>query len=414
MMTCRGIIGVRSKTVMSYLAAGTLLLTAACGSSFHRPVLVDDGFLRERAITKTEDDIRVSAAVPSAGEARSAFGIDLSERGIQPLWLEIENGTNRPFIFLPTGLDPEYFAPLEVAFLYGDDLTEEGRATLAEHIKELSFDSRKLIYPGETVSGFVYVNRFDPSLVAEVTLIGRKWSDRIALLVPVPGTVGGQLGVDAARQVHSDDEFTEIDDEATLRAALAELACCAAREKGSEETLPLNLVLIGTVAELGPAFTSRGYRYTPASPLYAFGRQQDLSGHRTSRWVAPQPHTLRFWLTPLRYRGKPIWVGQVSSRRGGRFAGSVEERQRIEPDVDEARNDLIQDLLYSQSIRKIGFVTGVGRVAANRQEQKSDSFVFHTDGLRGVILFGGKDVSLAMIDFFDWENLVDHYWQKTE
>jgi len=406
-MTGPDIAGVRSQTAKAVFAVGLLVLTAACGSSFQRPAPVDDGSLRARAVTKTEDNIGVSATVPSADEARSAFGIDLMDRGIQPLWLEIENRTDRPFIFLPTGLDPEYFAPLEVAFLYKDDLSEEGHATLAAHINDLSFDSRKLIYPGETVSGFVYLNHFDPTLVAEITLVGRKWSDRIGLLVPVPGTAEGQRRVKAVGQAFTEDDFTEIDNEAALRAALAALPCCTTGENGSGENLPLNLVLIGAIEELGPAFTSRGYRYTPANPLYAFGRQQDFSGHRTSRWVAPQPHTLRFWLTPLRYRGRPIWIGQVSSRLGGRFAGSVEESGRVEPDVDEARNDLVQDLLYSQSIRKIGFVKGVGHVADNRQRENSDGFNFHTDGLRAVMVFGGKDISLAMIDFFDWERLVD-------
>ena len=70
------------------------------------------------------------------------------------------------------------------------------------------------------------------------------------------------------------------------------------------------------------------------------------------------------WLTPLRYQGKPIWVGQVSTTLGGRFAASGEETQRIEPDVDDARSDIVQDLLYSQALAKVGFVKGAGSVSA--------------------------------------------------
>ena len=43
-----------------------LLLTAGCGSSFERPALADLGPLRDRAITKTEEYIRVSATFPHA------------------------------------------------------------------------------------------------------------------------------------------------------------------------------------------------------------------------------------------------------------------------------------------------------------------------------------------------------------
>jgi hypothetical protein len=198
----------------------------------------------------------------------------------------------------------------------------------------------------------------------------------------------------------------EIDNEPALRSALEELPCCAADQTGAR-SLPLNLVLIGKLDEWGPAFVGRNYRYAPASPWQAFGRMQDLSGRKISRWVAPQPHTLRFWLTPLRYQGKPIWVGQVSTGLGGRFAASGEGTRRIEPDVDEARNNVVQDLLYSQALAKLGFVKGAGNVNAAKPGRNLDSPSYGTDGLRAVLMFEGKAVSLAEIDFFDWERLVD-------
>ena len=401
----------RSRAAMAAVGLTLLLLTGACASPFERPAPLDDGPLRARAVTKTDDGIRVSAAVPSGDESRSIFGVDLDQRGIQPLWLEIENGSERSVYFLPTGLDPEYFAPLEVAFLYGGPFHDEGKAALAAHLEALSFDSRSPILPGETVTGFVYVNRADPSMMVQVDLIGREWSDSIGLVVPVPGTEAAQQRMAALRGLYTESDVVEIDDEPALRSALEELPCCAADQTGAR-SLPLNVVLIGKLDEWGPAFVGRNYRYAPASPWHAFGRMQDLSGHRISRWVAPQPHTLRVWLTPLRYQGKPIWVGQVSTTLGGRFAASGEETQRIEPDVDDARNDIVQDLLYSQALTKVGFVKGAGSVSAAGPRPTSDAASYHTDGLRAVLVFGGKAVSLAEVDFFDWERLVDHYRQR--
>jgi hypothetical protein len=354
-----------------------------------------------------------SAAVPSGDESRSIFGVDLNQRGIQPLWLEIENGSERLVYFLPTGLDPEYFAPLEVAFLYGGPFHDEGKAALAAHLEALSFDSRSPILPGETVTGFVYVNRADPSMIVQVDLIGREWSDSIGLVVPVPGTEAAQQRMAALRGLYTESDVVEIEDEPALRSALAGLPCCAADQTGAR-SLPLNLVLVGKLDEWGPAFVRRNYRYAPASPWQTFGRMQDLSGHRISRWVAPQPHTLRFWLTPLRYRGKPIWVGQVSTRLGGRFAASGEETQRIEPDVDDARNDIVQDLLYSQALTKVGFVKGAGSVSAAGPRPTPDAASYHTDGLRAVMLFDRRPVALSQIQFFDWERIVDPPGQTIE
>jgi hypothetical protein len=180
---------------------------------------------------------------------------------------------------------------------------------------------------------------------------------------------------------------------------------------GTRQGPPLNVVMIGDLEEFGPPFARRRYRYNPAEPWYVFGREQDVSAHKISRWVAPQPHTLRFWLAPLRYQGKPIWIGQVSTSLGGRFAAPGEEPRRIDPDVDEARNDVVQDLLYSQALARVGFVKGAGSVSAAEPRQTPDGSSYHTDGLRAVLMFGGEAVSLAEVDFFDWERLVDHYRQ---
>jgi hypothetical protein len=395
--------GTRLSRAMTAFALALLLLIAACASPFERPAPVDLGPLRARAVTKVEDGIRVSAAVPSADESRSIFGIDLEERGVQPLWLEIENGSERRFHLLRTGLDPEYFAPLEVAYLYEGSFDDQGDATLGAHLEALSFDNRSLILPGETVSGFVYVNRAAPSMMVDADLVGREWSDRIGLVVPVPGTEVAQQRIAALGGLYTEADLVELRDEAALRTALEELPCCTIDETGAS-SLPLNLVVVGALDEWGPAFGRRNYRYTPASPWYAFGRMQDFSAHKISRWVSPQPHTLRAWLTPLRFRGSPIWAVEVSTSLGGRFAASEEGTRRIDPDVDQARNDVVQDLMYSQALAKVGFVEGAGDMSA----AKLDGAPYRTDGLRAVLMFGQDTVSLAEIDFFDWERLADH------
>ena len=115
-----------SGAVTAAFALALLLLTASCAGTFERPAPVDEGPMRARAVSRTEDGVRVAAAVPSASESRSIFGVDLEEHGIQPLWLEIENGSRRNLYLLRTGLDPEYFAPREVAYLYKSSFNDQG------------------------------------------------------------------------------------------------------------------------------------------------------------------------------------------------------------------------------------------------------------------------------------------------
>ena len=134
---------------------------------------------------------------------------------------------------------------------------------------------------------------------------------------------------------------------------------------------------------------------------------------KRDRWVAAQPHVLRSWLTSIRFQNKPVWIGQVSTPLGGRFARDSNDGKDVYIDsfVDESRNDLVQDIIYSQSLVKMGFVKGVGHVMATTPKKLPSGSTYHTDGLRAVLMFEERPVSLSEIEFFGWERLVDHYRQ---
>ncbi len=141
------------------------------------------------------------------------------------------------------------------------------------------------------------------------------------------------------------------------------------------------------------------------------GRAPDISGRKLSRgYLRGQELTIRIWQTPIRYEGKPIWVAQTSNRLGGRFAkeAPLEVTLPLNPYVDEARYDLAQDMAYSQVLIKIGYTTGAGRRQLTAAEEASGDAHYTTDGLRVVLVFGDRPVSLGMIDFFNWERLADY------
>ena len=54
----------------------------------------------------------------------------------------------------------------------------------------------------------------------------------------------------------------------------------------------------------------------------------------------------------------------------------------------------------------------MGRVAASEPRETPEGSSYHTDGLRAVMVFANEAVSLAEVDFFDWERLVDDQGQK--
>jgi hypothetical protein len=385
-----------------------VMFAGGCATTtFDRPTYIDPGALRKRAETVVEDNVRVSAAIPSREESAAIFGIALSEKKIQPVWLEIENRSDRRIFFLRTGLDPEYLSPREVAFAFSGSMADDDKKRLVQHVESLDF--RDPIDPHSTVSGFVLTNEDQETKFVSVDLLSRGWSSHLTLLVPIPERSLAEDRIAKIQTMIAEAKPLRVDDETELRALLEKLPCCTASENGVQGK-PLNVVLIGDLDAMGPALLRRNFRYTPTHPLYVFGRPQDFSANKGNRWVAAQPHVLRLWLTKIRYQEKLVWIGQVSTPKGGRFAGAAidELLPVIDPDVDEARNDLLQDVIYSQLLTEIGFVKGVGRVARSSPRTTPGGSVYYSDGLRAVLILDRDPVSLTEIEFMSWERLTDH------
>jgi hypothetical protein len=100
------------------------------------------------------------------------------------------------------------------------------------------------------------------------------------------------------------------------------------------------------------------------------------------RHTVHERNHLRLWLSPMRYAGKPVWVGQISRDIGVRFTLKVwpPVTHKIDPDIDDAMFALIEDLLYSQQLAKTGFVKGVGAATRSNPRQNLTGDPYFTAG----------------------------------
>jgi hypothetical protein len=144
------------------------------------------------------------------------------------------------------------------------------------------------------------------------------------------------------------------------------------------------------------------YRYSPVSALYVYGRGQDVALQKARDTIHERNH-LRLWLTPLRLNGKPVWVGQISRDIGVRFTRKTITTHKIDPDVDEARNFLLQDLWYSQVLAQYSYVAGVGAAAYSEPRGNLTGDPYFTDGLRAVMWLSGDPLDMEEVEFLDWE-----------
>jgi hypothetical protein len=129
------------------------------------------------------------------------------------------------------------------------------------------------------------------------------------------------------------------------------------------------------------------YRYSPVSSLHLFGRDQDIALQRTRHSINERLH-LRLWLTPLAFEGQPVWVGQVSRDIGVRFTTKAWNltTHRIDSDVDESRDYVIEDLLVAGRVKAAGYVAGVGACTPDAPRRNLTGDPYYTDGKRAVIL----------------------------
>jgi hypothetical protein len=107
----------------------------------------------------------------------------------------------------------------------------------------------------------------------------------------------------------------------------------------------------------------------------------------------------------MRYEGKRVFVGQVSRDIGVRYTTKTwpPVTHKIDPDVDEARRSVVEDLYFSDTVSRIGFVKGVGQATPSRPRENLTGDPYFTDGLRVVIFLEPGAVSQHQIRFLDWE-----------
>jgi hypothetical protein len=355
--------------------------------------------------------------------------VPLASRGIQPVWIRVENRDDKAYWLLSPGLDPNFFPASEAADVFAAGLDADRRPQLEQHFAGLAF--RNPVRAGETVSGFVLTNLDEGVKMVQVDLVAGGRQKSFSFLAEVPGFRADYHSREVfTRQIHAADEIRNFSDDDEFRAALEALPCCTTIEGGGRNADPLNLVVVGGLEDAFPAVIRRGWRpteqtwtgsvlkmmnavlsgerypYAPVSPLYLYGRPQDLALQKSRDNIHQRNH-LRLWLSPLRYRGKPVWVGQISRDIGSRLTihSPYFTTHKIDPDVDEARAALTEDMAYSQALAKTGLVKGVGFAPKSAPRQNATTDPYYTDGLRRVMIFDEQPTALDEIDFFPWERL---------
>jgi hypothetical protein len=371
------------------LVATVLLGISACAS--FNPVPLEDLTFMERVETEEQDGLRVSVAVLSREEARQAFGVNLQKRGIQPVWLEIENRTGKDFWFMMTGLDPNYFSAHEAAYMNHFRFGGQANKQMDDYFSDVGFE--QLVRQDTINSGFAFTNETVGAKEIRIRLYSNKDVRTFKLFVSVPG-VQSEWDREDIKIIAAQTKIN-LETEEDLREALRALPCCTQKEDGTGQGDPLNLIMIGGLPTL-KAFITAGWDETVFQKdfrsyfgaAYLYGRLPDVQFQKSRRRV-DSVNLVQLWISPFQYQGEMVLVGSVS--------------RDIDPDVDEAALYVVADLATAETIERFGLVDGVGAISRENPRQNFLNAPYWTKGNRAVLEISEQPVELSDIRFFSWD-----------
>jgi hypothetical protein len=424
-------------------------LLAACAGKPYSPQPLHDPESFSSYQSSTIEDVTVSIAILTDQEAKSHFGVDLGEHGIQALWLRVRNATSRHYWLIRNFVDPDLYSADEAAEMVRADRSGENFEAMSQYLRDESMPV--LMEPGMSTQGHIFVPREDGGRYVEVRLASDVYEAQSGtaahLAEPGPETepreaTFNELRFDFAltlpdglfdfeeldlEQIYVDQNLPDLNDN-ELRTELENLPCCVTNDDGRRNGDPLNIVLVGAFQDVmyalsraGWSFTHKisldsvkrlvaaaldgeGYAVAPISSLYTFGRKQDIALQRARRDIAQRNH-MRLWLAPFTHLGRSVWVGQVSRDIGVKLTTHSPSLTThvIDPEVDLTREYFLHSLFAVGLVKKFGFVEGSQAASAESPATNLANDPYFSDGLRLVVILSSHPVAYTEVRSMLWE-----------
>jgi hypothetical protein len=411
------------------LALALLAAVALSGCASYSPQPLHGWPDPARVQVKEQHGITVAAGILTDEEAETLYGADLDSVGLQAIWLRVENSSAHTHWLLVSALDGNYFAPDEAAALFQGRLSDEDDLRIAERFRSLAIPLRSR--GGQTSEGYVLTPKHEGGRYVQVALAGREHLVKLGFAIRLADGTFDFEDVDP-NFIYPGQQRPDLTLE-EVRARLGALPCCAANDQGDHRGDPLNLVLVGSADEVlaslaragwsfthrisidsierlvGAAISGSNYPVAPISPLYFMERPQDVAMQRARNTVLQRNH-LRLWLLPFTLGSRSVWIGQVSRdisiKPSLTSLGLV--THVIDPNVDEAREHLLQSLMVAGAIHQFGFVMGSVPATPEAPAFNLSGDPYHSDGLRLFASLAGTEfIPPRRVVFLDWNDSAD-------
>ena len=359
----------------------------------------------DTAVAQQRNDLDVRVAVMDDAASRKFFGVPMARRGIQPVWVQVVNRSRQPYRLQFVAIDPNYFSPLEAAaanhysggkrllgfgllawllflpllILLPIKLVAVRRANrkMDAFFLEQAFRMRPIPPQGEQ-AGFVFTNLSEGNKVVLVRLLGPDGPEDFEFSLSVRGLdTSTTCGMSFNRLIRppmwprwtSTGCVSYLGHGAAGHNERRRPAIRRPGQSGRHRRFPSGAWgvrrpmgrdrgdqsgdLLEDVSGVHRLARSIGTRRSVRCVL--FGRSQDFALQRIRSSINERLH-LRLWGTRVRFHGQAVWLGQVSRDIGVRLTWRTWNMttHRIDPDVDEARDYVVEDLMHVGRLKTRG------------------------------------------------------------
>ena len=428
----------------STLVALAAMQLAACASVYEPMPLDLPGAIADLQ-SKSQGQVAVAAGILTDEQAQSHFGLDFGAHDLQAIWLRIANGESTKLWFLRNALDPDFYSADEVAAVLRNEIPQDDFPRALQLLRDESI--RVAIEPDTVAEGFVYAPKaiggryVDVRLGEDVYSVqqarqaalaagkappqARVTELRFGFAIPLPDGIFDYERLDPDNIYPEERPDLEPEE---FRAALESLPCCAANGDGEAAGDPLNVVIVGdtgdalnSLSRVGWSFTHRitfksverlvgaalqgeSYPVAPVSNLYLFDRHQDVALQRARPNISQRNH-MRLWLAPFRFRGKNVWVGQVSRDIGVKLTPKSPSLTThiIDPQVDLTREYLLHSLLAEGFVGSFGFVGGARAATRDAPATNLTGDPYFSDGERLVVILSPDPIPYERVQSLLWD-----------
>ena len=231
-----------------------------------------------------------------------------------------------------------------------------------------------------------------------------------AFFLTVPGFVPDHWEIDFDTLYASDEirDYKLTD----FRSGLAILYFTTTHQSGQKPGLPVGSVIVGDGDDVLKAFLRAGWSDSsrtgdmdqPKNHHYLFGRTPDAV-FRIKRSGKEDRNRLYIWMAPLRVEGKPVWLAQITHFIGQKTQlEQVIFGKQIDPNIDDGRDYLAQNLWYSQSLGQYAWLARNDAIPIENAQLDFNGFELFGYNDVNVIWVSGKPISLLETRRLSWDN----------